>query len=477
MTKIRGMNMKFHFENLGLLDEAKLELSDLTVICGENNTGKTYATYAIYGFLRSWRRLLHMALAEELEEMIQSQGKYQVDLRKMFAGKINTYLQRLEKPYKAILPKVFAAKEDFFAQSHFGISVDECKSISDKAFQRRIQAGPAGKVLATISKEEGTYNLEVLVADDDLLHSPFGGLTEFIADAIADTVFSPYFPEAHISSAERTGATIFRKELDVARTRMLKALNEMDSRDIKRSPWKLFQKIDADYAWPVEDNVEFVRQLEEVDKQTSELAKQYPAVLAAFDAIIGGSYKVIRNQGLVFQARGAGQRRFTMNEASSCVRALLDIGFYLRSKAKPGDLFIIDEPELNLHPRNQRSFARLVARLINAGIKVFITTHSDYLIKELNTLIMLNQRSEHALSVQEQYKYEDEELLDPQRVRLYMTGTERKASAKNGKRATRINTLKLAEIHRDRGIEVGTFDDTIDIMNQIQSDLLYGGEL
>ena len=49
--------MKFHFENLGLLDKAELELADLTIICGENNTGKTYATYAIYGFLRSWRKI------------------------------------------------------------------------------------------------------------------------------------------------------------------------------------------------------------------------------------------------------------------------------------------------------------------------------------------------------------------------------------------------------------------------------------
>ena len=50
--------MRFQFQNLGLLDEAEVALADLTLICGENNTGKTYATYAIYGFMRSWRQLL-----------------------------------------------------------------------------------------------------------------------------------------------------------------------------------------------------------------------------------------------------------------------------------------------------------------------------------------------------------------------------------------------------------------------------------
>src|SRR5690606_34599855 len=124
--------------------------------------------------------------------------------------------------------------------------------------------------------------------------------------------------------------------------------------------------------------------LEELDKRTGKLAEKNPEISQSFDEILGGSYKVVKQQ-LVFQSKGAGKQRFTMNESSSCIRALLDVGFYLRCKAKPGELFIIDEPELNLHPKNQRAFARLVARLVNAGVKVFITTHSDYLIKEINT--------------------------------------------------------------------------------------------
>ena len=50
--------MKISVENLGVLKQAEFELGDLTIICGSNNTGKTYATYALYGFLfdcaRTW---------------------------------------------------------------------------------------------------------------------------------------------------------------------------------------------------------------------------------------------------------------------------------------------------------------------------------------------------------------------------------------------------------------------------------------
>lgn len=43
--------MKIIIENLGVFRWAEYELSDLTIICGKNNTGKTYATYALFGFL------------------------------------------------------------------------------------------------------------------------------------------------------------------------------------------------------------------------------------------------------------------------------------------------------------------------------------------------------------------------------------------------------------------------------------------
>ena len=467
--------MQFHFEKLGLLDQVDIELADLTLICGENNTGKTYATYAIYGFLRSWRQLLRFLLAEEINAFLRRENQYQINLQQMFAGKVDGYLMQLGGRYREILPRVLATETAVFE----GTVCIPSSTLGDNffalAYQQRVQAGPGGKVLATITKEKGSAILEVLVADAEVLHRPVGGLTDFIVDAISDVVFAPHLPPVHIASAERTGAAIFRKELDMARTRMLKAINEIDSKELRRNPFKILERMDADYAWPVEDNVDFVRQLEDIDKRSGELVAAHPELLAAFDAIIGGSYKVVKQQ-LVFQTKGTGKQRFTMNEASSSIRALLDVGFYLRCKARPGDLFMIDEPELNLHPKNQRALARLVARMVNAGIKIFITTHSDYLVKELNTLIMLNQRTEHTRQVQKDHNYDDAELIDPERVRLYMTGTVCKVAAGSGRRS-KIRTLKPANIYPDRGIEVETFDDTIEIMNAIQGEILYGGEI
>lgn len=164
-----------------------------------------------------------------------------------------------------------------------------------------------------------------------------------------------------------------------------------------------------------------------------------------------------------------------MSESSSAVRSLLNIGFYLRHCVKSGDLLMVDEPELNLHPENQRLIARLFAKLVNIGIKVFITTHSDYIIKELNTLIMLNHDKPHLKDIAQREGYEKEELLKPSQIKAYIS---EKAPVKleNNKRKTKCDTLTAADIDEKLGIEVKSFDTAIDDMNRIQNDIVWGDD-
>jgi ABC-type multidrug transport system ATPase subunit len=176
----------------------------------------------------------------------------------------------------------------------------------------------------------------------------------------------------------------------------------------------------------------------------------------------------------VFVPQKGKKVRLSMGESSSAVRSLLDIGFYLRHIAKPGDMLMIDEPELNLHPENQRRIARLIARLINIGIKVFITTHSDYIIKELNTLIMLNQPDKEIQQIREAEGYKEDELISSDKIKVYMTKTDM-VLLDGHKRKTKILTLVKADIDPVFGIEAETFDKTIDDMNRIQDAIIFCG--
>ena len=48
--------------------------------------------------------------------------------------------------------------------------------------------------------------------------------------------------------------------------------------------------------------------------------------------------------------------------------------------APPGALCLIENPEAHLHPRGQTKLAELTARAVQAGVQVFVETHSDHFV-------------------------------------------------------------------------------------------------
>jgi hypothetical protein len=365
---------------------------------------------------------------------------------------------------------VFAAPADRFRESRFSVQfAAEEFHISGK-FARVM--GAANTELFSIAKTENSSDLVItLLVDKEKVKIPQEVIKRIIGDALKDVVFGHLFPNPFIASAERTGAAIFRKDLNFARNRLLE---EMTQTDKNVDPMDLLFKVYQDYALPVKVNVDFTRQLETLAKKSSFVADRHPEVLAEFADIIGGEYTVTRNDELYYIPKGK-RIKLTMDESSSAVRSLLDIGFYLKHMAKRGDLLIVDEPELNLHPANQRRVARLFARLVNLGIKVFITTHSDYIIKEINTLIMLNHDKPHLKKIAQEEGYKPEELVSHKNIKVYIA-EERLLKLDGGQRKTRCQTLAPADIDPELGIEARSFDVTIEDMNRIQERILWGEE-
>jgi predicted ATPase len=461
--------MKIKVTHLGVLRQAELELGDMTIICGENNTGKTYATYALYGFLMFWKEAFSVDVDVSLPRRLLEQGKVVLNL-KDYIKHAEAIVTKACAEYTPNLPTVFGSSERRFRQTTFSINLlpQELKPLS--SFSRTFRT--AKREVFSISKEPKSPNIEVtLLLAKDESSIPASQIGRAIGDAIQDILFNGLFPVPFIASAERTGAAIFRKELDFARNRLLEQMSTMDR---NLNPFDLLNRVYSDYPLPVRRNVDFTRRLEDVAKKESFLSKQHPELLNAFANIIGGEYRIIRD-GLYFIPNSNKRLRLSMDESSSGVRSLLDIGFYLRHVAQPGNLLIVDEPELNLHPENQRLIARLFARLVNLGIKVFITTHSDYIIKELNTLIMLNQPNPRMADVRRQEKYLGNELLNIDQLRVYVAQKSLVDLPEHSRRS-RVPTLTLANINPEIGVEVPSFDTAIGTMNRIQETILFGDQ-
>lgn len=465
------MSLKIRVKNLGILKHAEFSLGDLTIICGGNNTGKTYATYALYGFLRNWRDLIHFSVRDTQGDSLLTDGVLKLALAPYVKG-ARQQLTRACRIYTNQLDSIFAAPDGTFRSSEFQV-YSEPINLLDRECEGTVSLDRVP--FFTYCKEKGSEQLIVALSVERKRQKetdPFFA-TRAIRFALNEAIFSDSFPNAFISSAERTGVAIFRKELNFARNRLLE---EMGRSDKKINPRVLLSKAYQSYAQPIEDNLDFARQFEDVAKSESFLAKEHPEVLGDFADIIGGDYDITQNNQLYYIPKGT-RRRLNMLESSSAVRSLLDLSFYLRCVAQKGDLLIVDEPELNLHPANQRRIARLFARLVNLGVKVFITTHSDYIVKELNTLIMLNHDDKpHLKRVAEENGYQRDELIKATQVKVYMAKEALLPLEEGQKRRRRGITFVPADIHPRFGIEADTFDDTIDEMNRIQGDIVWGAE-
>lgn len=109
------------------------------------------------------------------------------------------------------------------------------------------------------------------------------------------------------------------------------------------------------------------------------------------NAMLGGSVAIEK-------AETSGYPRFTyqpagwdhslpLMNASSMVSELAPVVLYLRHLVRPGTVLIVEEPESHLHPALQVEFTRQLARLVQSGVRVVITTHSEWVLEELANIV------------------------------------------------------------------------------------------
>ena len=109
-------------------------------------------------------------------------------------------------------------------------------------------------------------------------------------------------------------------------------------------------------------------------------------------AVLKGAVALTRNE--------TGYPRFTyrpdgwdddlpLMRTSSMVSELAPVVLYLRHLIQRGNVLIIEEPESHLHPAMQAAFARELARLVRSGVRIVMTTHSEWFLEQIGNLVRL----------------------------------------------------------------------------------------
>lgn len=462
--------MKFIFKNLGPIHEAELELGNLTIIAGRNNTGKTYVAYTLYGFLMSWWNTPHfpkffhpsnwntrasyiMSQLPNIEEIAKKitekgQAKWSADREAMNLvrqGMIQTAARDFSEE---ILAGVFRAPRNNFENASLEVVLKE-------AFPEDV---PSRKSSWTTGDEFTlSYgNNEMRIRRSKVGSKPFSNPISYALLFELLVFLFPQLPMPFILSSERFGISVFYKELDSVEDHFTEEhqIREKYKEIEGPFPFLVVDQTTGQYALPIRDNIEYTRR--DIPRFQNHQGELYDAKL--FNDIrdmMGGSYTA-SDDDIRFKSKARkGGFDIPLHLASSSARGLSDLYFFLRHSAQKDHLLIIDEPESHLDTANQIQFARLLARAVHAGLKVLITTHSDYIVKEINNLLMLGQEFKDKPKVLKKYKYSEHDYLKPESVRAYV--------AEN-------NSLTRCPIEK-YGIDMPVFDTTIDAINRVSSEL------
>ena len=447
--------MKFNFSNFGYVDKGALELAELTLICGPNNVGKTYVNYAIYGFIRHFKKLVEITLPSDQISTLKNEGSITIDLEE-YKKSLPDHIKSASKKYSQTLADYFNAPDDFFSDSHVDFYYDDLFIDLSQEFKQTAKFGQTEVLLFDKAPNESLLSVALQVTEKSKL--PNRILEDVVGDAISQCLFAGTLPKPFVVTSKRTGIALFYKELDISKNAILHHLSETEKPD----PMALLNSMRSRYAHPIQDNIDIVRDYESLCKRKSYIKEDratYKPVLDALYELLGGSFKAIDKQVLYYPRKERNRDKIIVPVyiASSSIKSLFLIDLYINCLVEKQGLLIIDEPELNLHPDNQRKMAGLLARLVNSGIKVMITTHSDYLIREINNRIMLSNEIENKKTIMKKEKMVDQDILQPDQVKAF--------SLKDNH--------SIKEVTVDHyGINTEIFDDLIADANEL-SDLIY----
>ena len=159
----------------------------------------------------------------------------------------------------------------------------------------------------------------------------------------------------------------------------------------------------------------------------------------------------------VYRPRKA-KRDIRLTQASSMVSELAPVVLLVRGGVRAGDTLLIDEPEAHLHPAAQTEMATFLARLARAGVRVVITTHSDWLLQEIGNLMRAGALSEATGETEAS----PEGSLRPSDVGVWLFDREKNAEG---------STIREIPFDFTEGVQPGDYEDVAERLYNRSGDL------
>ncbi|MCK5523255.1 MAG: ATP-binding protein [Thiomargarita sp.] len=408
--------MKIKISNLGSIKETELELRPLTVIIGQNNSNKTYLAYCVYGILQQcllsmdrldqinnlnslmgWSQLVNESIHQEIERhlferLIAQSTNNELFLKKPKANVEAAFIETLTTVFNKNIYR-FKRKISIFFQDH----------------DKKLFANSNFSLLPETFNALFDNRIPILGIEGKPIE-------ERIAQALIDRIINTVLPKPFLLPTERNALVLNYKTLNSQRSNGLEHRHSQFHDKIQKPD----ESVQIRYPQPVEDFLSFLKN-SEINKNGKLIPTTPFQILAdkierdildknhIFYESTVLEENEIKVKGKEIKVKINDKLTIDLYNASSATKQLTPLLLYLRYRAKENDLLIIDEPEMNLHPKSQAKLLEIFCILVNLGVKVLITTHSPYLVDHLNRLV--NAKTDYYQTIQKQASALDSKYL------------------------------------------------------------------
>ena len=383
-------------KNFGPIAEADIDLRPLTVFVGPSNTGKTYfatLVYALHGISEGFAPLPLFSVLYQLRNRyflsVSAEEKKAIRELDNATTELLKKLINSRSPFKfSDIPQVLSdyLRSNLTNPKIIGGELNRCfdlKSVSDLIqftgtpycemqiflkVSRKDQEWWNFNMITTKSdiRVEGAINTDLVLASEN---EPLWNLTysDEFTDDTPNGEKRYYLPASRsgIIQSHRVMASSLMERVTRSDSSKIPTLSSVIVDFMKRLPIYEENKESNDAIFTIADALESEVLAGKII--TRPLLSGYPEFF--------------------YQPHGMTEE-IRLNQTSSMVSELAPLVLFLRSFVNPGDTLIIEEPEAHLHPGAQADIAVILTRLVRAGVRVIITTHSDWLLQEISNLTL-----------------------------------------------------------------------------------------
>ena len=420
--------MRLSVTNFGPIAEADIELRPLTVFAGPSNTGKSYLAILLYALHRIFKEKVDSSLVDYEYELFRKSIRANNEIRNNIIEWIAEITRKSDKHKQSdeILPhsvasivykelnavefsddKIFSEIVRCFgvndiselirhSASETSISIAKQAYNAEKPFEFKMNISRSANSFRTMFPKENQLQFKVnenfnwnhtLRELNRYSRSDAPSLsnlasrrifTNIIHNIFAEIISPLHFPSYYFP-ASRTGVV----EASYA---IQGALYDRISRaGIEPINVPLLSGIIADFLPKMDPDFLSKCRTTKLHKHADEIEK----TVTEGKVLIENS-KYGNTPALFFQQSNTG-RSIPLIIASSMVTELAPIILHLRYLIHDNDVLIIEEPEAHLHPAKQVEFTRQLASLVQNGIRIIITTHSEWILEALTNIVQISE--------------------------------------------------------------------------------------